>query len=144
MLCKSTGEINYTCVGVGRSTKPSRRRFLKRICPKTNLPSKAKYPPTHFLKTIVPCTCAVNPCSRNRTCCATNPQHRNSRYHRSQPVQSKILLRKVAQESCIGKSCRALWRYCKVPEIVGFAKVLHFEVLEGCSAFERFHRAFRK
>ena len=44
MVCKSTGEINYNCVGVGRSTKTSRRRFLKRICPKTNLPSKAKYP----------------------------------------------------------------------------------------------------
>ena len=49
MVCKSTGEINYNCVGVGRSTKTSRRRFLKRICPKTNLPSKAKYPPAQPL-----------------------------------------------------------------------------------------------
>ena len=60
MVCKSTGEINYNCVGVGRSTKTSRRRFLKRICPKTNLPSKAKYPRhSRFLKTIVPQPCAT-------------------------------------------------------------------------------------
>ena len=43
MVCKSTGEINHNCVGVGRSTKTSRRRFFKRICPKTNLPSKALF-----------------------------------------------------------------------------------------------------
>ena len=49
MVCKSTGEINYNCVGVGRSTKTSPKTLFEEDLPEDEFALEGKIPPAQPL-----------------------------------------------------------------------------------------------